>query len=38
MGIMPLTSLGKVKIANGFVDEITKFFMREYKFLLKNGA
>lgn len=38
MGIMPLTSLEKHHIAKGLLDSVTKFFMKKYTLLLKNGT
>lgn len=38
MGIMPLTSLEKQLLAKGLVGRLTKFFMKKYNFLLKNGT
>ena len=38
MGIMPLTFLGKHSVAKGLVDRLTKFFMKKYNILLKNGT
>ena len=38
IGVMPLTSLERRKLGPGTAGRLTKFFMRKYNALLKNGS
>lgn len=38
MGVMPLTYLEKHPVAKGLIGKVTKFFMKKYNLLLRNGT